>query len=1166
MLKKISITLFVFSTIFMVKNAFNNASLPNAGFSGAPGESTCAVSGCHTGVVQINSNVVNFSFFPVNNPRPVSYQQNTVYNFIVNFPLVQPSVAGFLVTALDANNNNAGTFQIVSANNTDTLTDGITGRKYIGHKNATSTSAWIFRWLSPVSCAGKVTFYCAALGADGNNLSTNDITYVDSIQFPSACIPNFLQAGFTISQNSACVNEIVSFTSTSTGPISSYLWNFGSNATPPTAVGIGPHNVAYSTSGNKTINLQISDGVNMDSVSTNFRVDEIPVADAGNDITICSGDTAFLNASGNGIFLWSNGATSASIQVLPIVNTTYTVTVNNNGCIDTDEVSVFVSPKPIVNLSNQNLCAGSSLNLDAGNVGSTYFWSTSETTKTISVNSGGTFTVTVTNANNCVGIGSAVVNLVNSLSIGLSDTLEICAGENALLDAGNPGAMYNWSANATTQTISVSAQNTYRVTVTDANGCSGVDSVFLKVNQNPVITLNDTAICNGETLVLDAGNSGAAFLWSTQETTQSISISPRNLTILSVKVTQANGCFATDSIEVAVGGIRADDVVVCRGDTAELIAMGGTDFLWSTQETSAIIQVFTLDTISLVLTGTVIGNCNAVDTVTIFPVEAANVSFLLPDSFCANEQINLEDFVSPIGGTFTGMGVSGAQLDLMQVQVGGPFPISYSVFDTNGCGAFVVQHYNVKLAPAASLVNLKSSYCSNENIERLEGLPTGGVFSGNGISGNLFVPFFAGSGPQIIQYIFESANGCVAIDSDTVEVHKAPKVLFFMPQISFCSNDDSILLEALPKGGIFEGLGVVDSFFFPALAGGSNPLAISYTFVDSHQCQSVAVNTVEVLNAATISFSTLKQQYCLNEGLITLNALPQGGTFVGNGVSNNQIDITALGIGNHDLQYVFVNPENCVSTSEFVLTVNDTPSITAFELIDKICSNETSIILEAEPAGGIFTGAGVVGGAFFNPSLVAAGGPFDITYTLTDNNQCQNTVVRSLFVNQAPNIILEPIGSKFCSADFFNTPITLSPQGGKLSGAGIIGETFVPGLAGVGTHIIRYEFLSANDCFDFKDIVVEVENCSGIEDKILGNINAYPNPFQSFFSLKFEHSFNDLLQVKIFTLLGEKVFEQNYTYQTEIRVAPNINLSEGRYFMQLIHENSNLTIPLQKQN
>jgi hypothetical protein len=909
-LRRITVVFLLISSILTVKDAFNNAQKPPAGHSGAPGEQTCAKSGCHTGVVQVGSPAFNFSFS--SNPRPQFYNTNTTYIFLVNFPVPpSPQSAGFLISALDQSNNSVGNFVIVGGNsNTDTLSGG--GRNYVGHKNAPTTPAWIVRWQSPTNYVGLVTFYCAALAGDGDQTAANDITYTDTIQFYPAGVSSNLDANFTSSVNSLCVNNIVTFTNTSTGTITGYNWNFGAGATPPSATTPGPHNVTYNSPGLKDIQLIITDGTAFDTVSKSINVNSIPVVNAGNDTSICSGKTVTINATGANSYSWSNNQTTASITVSPNANTTYSVTGTSNGCSATDNVLVSVINSPVVSLpATVNVCVGNSTTLNAGNAGSTFLWSTNETTQTITVSTANTYSLTVTNASGCSTSASSTVSVISSLNVVLPDTSTICNGQTVVLNAGFPGSTYLWNTNATSQIIAAFTQGTYSVTVTDINGCTGTGSGFVKVNPRPVVNVNNEAICNGQSVTLNAGAGGTSYSWSTQETTQTISVAPSNATTYTVTVTNSFGCTTSDNATVTVDGIRAVDAVVCIGDTAILTALGGTNYLWSNGATTATIKVFVTDTTQFVLTGTTPGQCGTIDTVYVFPIPATNPVFTLPDTFCSNlSDVLLNHYAVPTGGVFSGTGVQGDTLKIQNVNPGGPFNIQYIYTDTNGCSATKNEQFSVIVAATVSLNGLSAEYCMNDEVVVLTGAPQNGIFSGNGTAGNLFIPFFAGAGEHHITYEFTAANGCLSYDTDTIIVHEVPQLVFFMQDLTFCENDDEIILNATPSGGIFSGQGISDTTFNPMTAGAGGPYLINYTFTDSNNCSSIASNIVRVNEVPVLSLLNVAPSYCINNPAVSLNALPSGGTFTGNGVANNQLVPSVAGLGNDTITYLYTNNFN----------------------------------------------------------------------------------------------------------------------------------------------------------------------------------------------------------------------------------------------------------------
>ncbi len=129
----------------------------------------------------------------------------------------------------------------------------------------------------------------------------------------------------------------------------------------------------------------------------------------------------------------------------------------------------------------------------------------------------------------------------------------ICYGDGTVLTAEG-GDSYLWSTGETTATITVSPDVTteYSVTVKSAQGCSAMDTVTVTVNELPVANAGiDKTICLDEETTLTA-TGGASYLWSTGETTASITVSPQETTEYGVIVTSVTGCEATDDVVVNV--------------------------------------------------------------------------------------------------------------------------------------------------------------------------------------------------------------------------------------------------------------------------------------------------------------------------------------------------------------------------------------------------------------------------------------------------------------------------------------------------------------------------------------------------------------------------------------------------------------------------------------
>ena len=127
----------------------------------------------------------------------------------------------------------------------------------------------------------------------------------------------------------------------------------------------------------------------------------------------------------------------------------------------------------------------------------------------------------------------------------ISGTLTYCAGASTTLDAGAGFASYSWSSGETTQTISATAGN-YTVTVTDSNGCSNTSAqVTVTELALPTVAISGTlSYCAGSNTTLTATAGLSSYLWSSGETTQSITATAGSYTVTG---TDANGCSTTSS-------------------------------------------------------------------------------------------------------------------------------------------------------------------------------------------------------------------------------------------------------------------------------------------------------------------------------------------------------------------------------------------------------------------------------------------------------------------------------------------------------------------------------------------------------------------------------------------------------------------------------------------
>ncbi|MBU6342123.1 MAG: T9SS type A sorting domain-containing protein, partial [Bacteroidetes bacterium] len=239
----------------------------------------------------------------------------------------------------------------------------------------------------------------------------------------------------------------------------------------------------FTQSGQYTVNAISPNGCVASEVVT-VVVNPLPTVELGaNGQPICSGNTITLDAGNPGSkYLWSTNATTQTI--LATAAGTYTVTVTSAaGCTKSDDIVITQGITPVVNIgADKSICQGKVTTLNAGNPGASFAWSNGLTTQSITVSTGGTYSVTVTNTDGCTASDNAAITVNPLPVVNLGPDTTVCTS-NLPLTLGVSGAFasYFWSTGDPTPTTQVSASGTYIVTVVDSNGCENKDDIKVTV-------------------------------------------------------------------------------------------------------------------------------------------------------------------------------------------------------------------------------------------------------------------------------------------------------------------------------------------------------------------------------------------------------------------------------------------------------------------------------------------------------------------------------------------------------------------------------------------------------------------------------------------------------------------------------------------------------------
>lgn len=452
--------------------------------------------------------------------------------------------------------------------------------------NLTGSAASTYTWTGPnsfnnnsqnpsipsASTAASGTYTLQVI--DGNNC-TNSVTTVVVVNANPIIV---------VTNPTVCLNQTINLTATGgTG----YAWSgplgFTSAAQNP--------NIASATlgmSGAYTVTVTTAQGCTNTAVA-NANVFPVPSPTIVTNSPVCDGGVLTLNGSGGANYAWSgpngfmnlNQNTSIS-PVTMLANGTYTLLASAGTCTALTTLAVTINPLPTPNIvSNSPVCIGTDINL-TGSGGTSYAWAgpngfTSATQNpTVSpstMQSSGTYTLVVTDANNCVNFTNANV-VVNPQPIVSASGSTVCENANANLNA-NGGVSYSWSGpggfvsasqNPQLNSITFSSAGQYTVLVTDINTCTNTAVTSIIVNPAPIANASGNNPCLNDNINLSA-TGGANYSWNGPSGYSSNLQNPvisastlNNSGNYVVTVTDINGCIAIANINVTVNPLPVPNI------------------------------------------------------------------------------------------------------------------------------------------------------------------------------------------------------------------------------------------------------------------------------------------------------------------------------------------------------------------------------------------------------------------------------------------------------------------------------------------------------------------------------------------------------------------------------------------------------------------------------
>jgi len=317
--------------------------------------------------------------------------------------------------------------------------------------------------------------------------------------------------------------------------------------------------------------------------------------DLGRDTGLCA-NTSFPLKIPNGYsnVLWNNGSnTRDSIlygggQVVITANDPF-------GCFTSDTINVNQKYYPRAAFGNDTVLCNNDilfLRLEPTNVfggNAVYKWKDNSTNETFNVTQPGTYWGTVS-FDGCTVSDTIMVSYINSEQVTLGRDTTLCEGDSLLLSPSISGANYLWNTGETTSSIYAKNNGEYWVSVNNGT-CTLRDSIRVTFNAKPFFTLGkDTALCKGNTLVLNPGLTGGNFLWQNGSISDKFTVTTGGNYWLSYT---RNSCTVRDSIEVIYNDLPTlnlgNDTGFCAGNSFSLNAFNSAikSYLWQNQSTAS---------------------------------------------------------------------------------------------------------------------------------------------------------------------------------------------------------------------------------------------------------------------------------------------------------------------------------------------------------------------------------------------------------------------------------------------------------------------------------------------------------------------------------------------------------------------------------------------------
>jgi gliding motility-associated-like protein len=734
----------------------------------------------------------------------------------------------------------------------------------------------------------------------------------------------------------------------------------------------------------------------IDSVNATAVPAPMPVI-VGQD-TICIGDTLSLDGgSGYLEYTWNGVPGNQFYTVTAPGNYTLLVT-DSTGCSGSSGFQVSALPEPSVSISGPvGLCPASSGTLDAGSGYSTYLWSNDSTTQTINISTPGIYSVTVTNASGCTDVASINIQSYDSPTPEIIGDTLLCFGENQVLSPATPHNSYTWSTNENTPAILTSGTNTYYLTVTNSDGCVGVDSISVVENDSIAVDVGillNEVLCAGDTVFINATPGYNSYQWS-NGVIGPLSFADTQGTY-TVTVTDNIGCSETASIFINENPLPIPDISgpagLCPGETVLLSIDPFDAILWDDNTSGNTRLIDSAGTYAVTVTDTL--GCVGTDSIEVATFSAPIPIINGPSTVCEDANTLLS-----VSQPFTSYDWSTGQL-LPAILVDSAGIYSITVTNTDGCPGSDTLVITEVAGPVLNLAD-STSICSGDNTTI--GIPD----------------------------IYESYLWNTSDTTSSIPVSQPGDYTLSVTDINGCQTSEAINVveNPLPNSGLNDNFQycIGDSITISANAGLVNyewsisangnsitvntPGTYTLTITDANSCSSI--DTFNVIENQLPAVSILGDDTICEGDSSTLTTSSSYATYLWQDLSTDSL-FTATEPGIYTVTITDTN--GCAA--EASINVNELMNpVPVVDSLQSYCENDSLTLEAASGYVNYIWSTGEIA------STINVQTPDDYSFTVTDNNGCRGDATIRVVENPLPNPTLQG-NTYFCYQDSTSISIT----------------------------------------------------------------------------------------------------------------------------------------------